>query len=142
MGTVLLPITEATYALITYGARLAGVSEDEFLRLAVMSYQPVPATDLPDDPWTPVPVHGTYLSQRTNGEFVRATTRLTVTSGALSGTTYPNPTAASRAVVHAINPARRSGHTDGWRFWRISSTGRPLADLRPHRRARPTNNTS
>lgn len=132
MGTVLIPIDESTYALIRYGAQLGGITEQEFVRAAVLAYRPVSGLDepIPNDPWDPLPVYGTYLKQRTDGEFVRATSRLTVTTGPLAGTTYPNPTAASRAVVRALNPERASGHTDGWRFWRIQTTGKPLDTVR------------
>ena len=128
---MLIPIDESTYALIRYGAQLGGITEQEFVRAAVLAYRPLMGLDpVPNDPWDPLPVYGTYLRQRTDGEFVRATSRLTVTTGPLAGTTYPNPTAASRAVVRAINPDRASGHTDGWRFWRVQTTGKPLDTVR------------
>lgn len=136
VGTVLIPIDESTYALIRYGAQLGGITEQEFVRAAVLAYRPVTAQEpVPNDPWDPLPVYGTYFKQRTDGEFVRATSRLTVTTGPLAGTTYPNPTAASRAVVRALNPERASGHTDGWRFWRIQTTGKPLETVRSRGRA-------
>lgn len=133
--TVTIQIDRSTYALLKYGAEAAGISEDEFLRLALMTYQPMPPRDLPDDPWTPLTVHATYLKKRTDGQFVRATTRLTVTTGPLAGTTYGSPSAAAAAVIRAINPARTSGHNDGWRFWRVSGSGEPLDVVRTRRRA-------
>ena len=130
MARVSIEVDESTYAVLRHGARTANLSEDEFLRLALLSYRPTPPRDLPDDPWTPLRVHATYRRQRTDGQFVRATNRLTITTGALAGTTYPSPTAAAGAVVRAANPDRASGNNDGWNFWRIDGTGEPLASVR------------
>lgn len=137
VGTVLVEVDESTYAVLAFAASQRGITVGELVRLAALDYQADAPSQLPGDPWTPVPVHGTYLKTRTDGEFVRATGRLTVTTGALAGQTFPNPTAASRAVVQVLNPARRSGHTDGWRFWRVSETGKPLDTLRRAHPRRP-----
>lgn len=136
MGTVSIQIDESTLTLLRHHARAAGLSDDEFLRLAVLAYQPAPPRDLPEDPWTPLRVHSVYLTQRTNGQFVRATNRLTVTTGPLAGTTYGNPTAASAAVVRTLNPARKTEHNDGWNFWKVDGTGEPLDTVRIRRRRR------
>jgi len=134
VGTVSIQIDESTLTLLRHHARAAGLSDDEFLRLAIHAYQPVPPRDLPGDPWTPLRIHALYRRQRTNGQFVRATNRLTVTTGPLAGTTYPNPTAASAAVVRTLNPERKTDHNDGWNFWKVDGTGAPLDSVRIRRR--------
>lgn len=138
VGTVLVEIDETTYAYLKATADRDRMTISELIRLSVVEHLSRRGTvELPDDPWTPLPVHATYLKQRTNGEFIRATGRLTVTTGPLAGQTFANPTAASRAVVQALNPNRRSEHTNGWQFWRVSTSGAPLDSVRRDHPRRP-----
>lgn len=124
-----------THARIRFAARLLGVSESEVIARAVagISDENGPAAAVPSparDPWAPVPIYAEYEGRRIDAEYVAATRRLIVTSAPLTGQTFKTPSAAARAVVAALNPARVATHTNGWRFWRVAETHARLDSLR------------
>ena len=130
MATIVLD--DETHALVRFAARLFGVSESEVVARAVRAFsEDHSGSAAPGrDRWTPVDLYADYGGQRIEARFVAATKRLTVTSGATAGTTFTTPSAAARAVVGALNPARAETPVNGWRFWRLAETHERLDVLR------------
>jgi hypothetical protein len=66
-----------------------------------------------------------YHASRLHPE--RAVTGRVVSGGIeVNGQVYPSPSTAARAVTH-------SAAENGWAWWRVRDTGRPLAELRDQR---------
>ena len=66
-----------------------------------------------------------YHASRLHPE--RAVTGRVVSGGIeVNGQVYPSPSTAARAVTH-------SAAENGWTWWRVRDTGRPLAELRDQR---------
>lgn len=72
-----------------------------------------------------IPVFGTYSGQTVEAVFNRASRRVRITSGTLSGRHFDSPSAAAGAVVAALNPGRKHPATNGLTFWRTAE-GRDL----------------
>ena len=125
-----LEVDDETYALVRYAARLLRIPESEFIARAVHALGEGTPGGADRDPWEPVDVFAEYEGRRVTGNYIAATNRMTVTSEPLAGTTYRSPSAAARAVVAALNPARVATQTNGWRFWKVTATGQRLAVLR------------
>lgn len=125
-----IELDEETHALVRFAAQAFGVSEAEVVSRAVSRLKTDPQPPPEVDPWTPVDIYGEYEGQRVDGKYLLATRRLTVTSGALADRTFTTPSAAAREVIAALNPARGSVPTNGWRFWRLADTHQRLEVLR------------
>lgn len=128
-----IDLDDETHTLVRFAARLFGVTESEVVARAVraLSERVESTSSAPGrDPWTPVDIYADYGGTRIDAQFVAATRRLTVTSGPVAGTTFTTPSAAARAVVGAVNPARAETPVNGWRFWRLAETHERLAVLR------------
>ncbi|QVQ53167.1 hypothetical protein J4H86_05110 [Spiractinospora alimapuensis] len=78
---------------------------------------------------TTVTVFTVYQKTRVEAEFDPATHTLAITSSPWSGETFSKPSTAAIAVVEHLNP-NASPNRNGWSFWRVASTGRPLDTLR------------
>lgn len=129
-----IELDDETHALIRFAARLLGVSESEVIARAIAGMSDdaadaAPPTS-PRDAWEPVPIYAEYDGRRIEAEYVPATRRLIVKSEPLAGQTFKTPSAAARAVVAALNPARVATHTNGWRFFRVAETHARLDSLR------------
>ncbi|MEU0104244.1 hypothetical protein ABZ313_02605 [Streptomyces sp. NPDC006251] len=83
----------------------------------------------PDEGSDGVRVHAVYRGERIQGLFHTATRSLTVTRGPLAGQSFLSPSAAAMAVIQDLNPDR-SPNTNGWLFWRVTSSGAELKSLR------------
>lgn len=81
------------------------------------------------DVWAPVAVYGTYKGHRIDGEYLPATRRLRMTTGPLAGRRFESPSDAARAVVAALG-APGPSPTNGWRFWRLTTTDERIDVLR------------
>ncbi len=130
-------LDDETHALVRFGAGLLGLSEAEFVARAVRAMSgsqsaPQPARELPlrHDPWQPIELYGDYEGHRVGAQYLAATGRLTITTEPLAGQAFPSPSAAARAVIAALNPARAATQANGWRFWRIAATRERLDSLR------------
>lgn len=121
-----------TAARVRFAARVHGVTEGEVIALAVAALSaPEQETAAPGrDRWAPVAIYGDDAGVRVEGEYVAATKRLVVTSGACKGETFTTPSAAARAVVGALRPERAATPVNGWRWWRLAETHERLAVLR------------
>lgn len=76
-----------------------------------------------------VPVYCRYRHVRTEALFDVETGAIEVTTGPLKGEHFKSPSGASAAVIQAENP-KLHGSTNGWKIWRIASTGEELGTLR------------
>ena len=135
MATV--ELDDETYALVRFGAGLLGLSEPEFVARAVraLSEGTTPGSvarepALRRDPWQPIELYGDYEGTHVEAQYLLATGRLTITTEPLAGQAFPSPSAAARAVIAALNPARAATQANGWRFWRIAATRERLDSLR------------
>lgn len=125
-----IPVNRDTARMVQFAARMAGVSESAIVERAVQAFTGPDKPKPPPDPWEPVPIYGEYDGHRVEGDFLRATKRLTVRSGALSDQVFTSPSGAARAVVAALNPSRNDTPINGWRFWRLAATHDRLNVLR------------
>lgn len=76
-----------------------------------------------------IPVYGLYRGTRTEAVFDVETNAIEVRTGPLKGERFKSPSGASAAVVQAERP-HLHGSTNGWRFWRVASTGEELGTVR------------
>ncbi len=76
-----------------------------------------------------VPVHAVYRQVRVEGAYDPHTQTVTIKSDPWNGEGFSKPSAAATAVVMRYSPERKA-NTNGWRFWRVSATGRFLDSLR------------
>ena len=76
-----------------------------------------------------VAVHAVYAGTRVEATFDPRTRVVTITSGPLSGRSFPSPSGARAAVVRLLNPSV-SPIGNGWHFWLITDTGARLHTLR------------
>jgi len=115
-----ITVTADVADVIRAAARVTGLTDSQIVVRAVRMLR----DDAPDtDPRQPVDVHCTYGGQTITGTFIPATRRLTVTSGPSAGETFKSPSAAARAAIIGVNPARTSTQANGWRFWHVTATG-------------------
>jgi hypothetical protein len=126
----MVSIDARTAAVVRRRAREFGMSETDFVRRAVSVYLDVLEGTAPRDPWTPVPIYGTYEGHRVEGLFLPATRRVTVTTEPIAGARFKSPSGAARAVVAALNPGRVHSQSNGWRFWRLVESDERLEVLR------------
>jgi hypothetical protein len=130
-----IEVSDATYARLDFGARVAGVTISELLdRLTAPSGRPPSSADpLPAGP-DEVRVFVTYRGHRVDGVLDLETDRLRITDGptGLVGRSLRSPTQAAMEVVKLLNPDRERPETNGWRFWRDLETGQIID--RVHRR--------
>ena len=114
-----ITVTADAADVIRAAARVSGFTESQIVVRAIRML----GLDQPlEDPHTPVEVYCTYGGQTVTGTFIPATRLLTVTSGANAGQMFRTPSAAARAVIVGINPARTSTQANGWRFWHVTGT--------------------
>lgn len=127
-----IPVDAETAARVRFAARVHDLTESEVVTRAVqMLAAPKGETIAPArDQWTPLAVYGEFDGVRVDGEFVPATKRLAVTSGANTGKAFKSPSAAARAVIAALKPERGNTPVNGWRFWRLTDTHERLDALR------------
>jgi len=76
-----------------------------------------------------VEVFSIYDGCRITGSFDTKTSALTITSGPLTGQRFRSPSGAAVAHVHAVKP-QIDPNRNGWSFWIVGSTGRPLQSPR------------
>lgn len=76
-----------------------------------------------------ISVHAVYRQVRVEGTYDPNTHTVTIESAPWHGEEFAKPSAAAIAVVARYNP-ERNANTNGWRFWRVSDTGRLLDSLR------------
>lgn len=130
-----IEVSDAIYARLEFGARVAGVTISELLdRLTgPTAAQSSPAGPVPAGSGE-VRVFVSYQGQRVDGLLDIETERLRITDGptALVGRSLKSPTQAAMEVVKVLNPDRERPETNGWRFWRDQQTGQIID--RVHRR--------
>lgn len=76
-----------------------------------------------------ISVHAVYRQVRVEGTYDPNTHTVTIESTPWNGEEFAKPSAAAIAVVTHYNP-ERNANTNGWRFWRVSDTGKLLDSLR------------
>jgi len=76
-----------------------------------------------------ISVHAVYRQVLVEGKYDPNTRTVTIESAPWNGEEFAKPSAAAIAVVTHYNP-ERNANTNGWRFWRVSDTGRLLDSLR------------
>ncbi|GAA4536701.1 hypothetical protein [Amycolatopsis samaneae] len=77
-----------------------------------------------------VPIYADYEGNHIEGVYHKATKRVDITSGVLSGGSYKSPSGAAMAVVQAHNPNVHANR-NGWSFWFIAENGAALQTIRP-----------
>lgn len=127
-----IDVDDETYERVRFAAGVLRVTEAEVIAMAIRAFgeRPAATAEPAPDPWTPVAIYGRYEGQRVEAQYVAATRRVVVTSGSLAGTTFTSPSAAARAVIADLNPARASSPANGWVFWRVVATDDRLDSLR------------
>ncbi|TLS47319.1 hypothetical protein FE633_04620 [Streptomyces montanus] len=121
-------LDQQTHDKVVFAARVMGCTPSEVIRRLVELWSTAEEAD--DEP-KDVPVHAVYRGTRVTGLFDPATRSLKVTDGpGAAGQTYPSPSAAAMAVIHAVNPERTSPHANGWSFWRVTRSGEEIKSLR------------
>ncbi|MFG1646106.1 hypothetical protein ACGFMK_38005 [Amycolatopsis sp. NPDC049252] len=99
---------------------------DRLLDAFAQAGQPLPSQEQnPDE----LKVHATYEGQRVRGTFDLQTHHLQITEGPLAGQMFKSPSGAAMAVVRHLNPDVHNNR-NGWTFWTISDTKRPLLSMR------------
>ncbi|MFD2466227.1 hypothetical protein [Amycolatopsis silviterrae] len=76
-----------------------------------------------------VDVHVIYAGQRVEGVYDRDTMRIDITTGVLVGKSFNRPSSAAIAVVEAYKPGINPNR-NGWDFWVVTETGKPLRSIR------------
>ena len=76
-----------------------------------------------------VRIFTTYEGVRSEATFNRDTRRVRMDTGPLAGQTFRSPSGAAVALVQRLKPDIRP-ERNGWNFWMIAETGRPLATIR------------
>src|SRR4051812_21293000 len=76
-----------------------------------------------------IAIYGLYRGTRTEALFDTETNVIEVRTGPLKGQRFKSPSGASAAVIQAERP-HLHGSTNGWRFWRVASTGEELGTVR------------
>ncbi|GII23650.1 hypothetical protein [Planosporangium mesophilum] len=131
-------VSDETYERLAFAAKVFGVAVgDVVARLVEAPTEPAQEPASPpratpasaDDEPDQVAVHVVYQGKRISGRFDRTTHQLRITSGPLTGKTYPSASAAAIAVVQSVNPARAFPQTNGRTFWIVDSTGKTLRAL-------------
>ena len=88
------------------------------------------AKPAPPETENPERIHVVYKGQRVEAEYDYPTQSVTITSGPLKGKPFAKPSPAARAVVELL-AKEVSPHRNGWDFWTVTATGKPLQTLRP-----------
>jgi hypothetical protein len=81
-----------------------------------------------------VHIYVVYYRHRAEGIYHPSTGRIDVVSGPASRVTGLTPTGAAKAVILAVNKLRGvtgTGSRNGWKFWKVTATGKPLQSIRP-----------
>jgi hypothetical protein len=120
-----ITIDEDTNRRLDLAARVAGISVGDVVRVLV-NEGAMNSHACTEDASKTVPVFSTYLGTRVSAEFDVRSRVMRITSGALKDQEYSAPSSAAIAVVKSSNPKRDNPHTNGWRFWKVEATGRPL----------------
>ena len=76
-----------------------------------------------------IAVHGVYQGVRVEGEYDLHSTSLTITAGPSAGRRFRTPSAATAAVIRAVN-IRVNPNRSGWKFWIVTQSGQRLQSLR------------
>jgi hypothetical protein len=80
-----------------------------------------------------VRIHVEYFGQRAEGTYDPETSLIDIVSGPAPKATGLKPSPAAREVIRAVNETRGVTGTasrNGWGFWKVDATGRPLQSLR------------
>ncbi|WP_052745731.1 hypothetical protein [Allosalinactinospora lopnorensis] len=119
-----IEISSDTYAKLSAIATWEGISIGEVVtRLLNRKPEPRGRGD------GRVSVHAVYRQVRVEGTYDPGTQTVTIDSSPWEGEEFSKPSTAAIAVVTRYNP-ERNANTNGWRFWRVSDTGRLLDSLR------------
>ncbi|MGV9354537.1 hypothetical protein [Streptomyces misionensis] len=121
-----IELDEQTLEKVVFAARLMACTPSEVVRRLVESWS---TPEEPDEESDGVRVHAVYRGERIQGLFHPDTRTLTVTQGPRTGQSFSSPSAAAMAVIQELNPDR-SPNTNGWLFWRVTSSGDELKSLR------------
>jgi hypothetical protein len=123
-----IEVDEETNGLLAFASVMTGLSPGELVARLVQAagaHLAAPTVGAP----TTVPIYATYLGHRTEAVYDRATRRITITDGKLATREFDSPSPAARAVVAATKDGV-STHRNGWGFWRLAGSGRPLQTIR------------
>ncbi|MFC5093619.1 hypothetical protein [Amycolatopsis plumensis] len=82
-------------------------------------------------------VHASYDGHIAKGIFDLRTHHLRITDGPLAGQAFKSPSGAAMAVVRHVKPDIHNNR-NGWTFWTVTDTGRPLESVRASTARRPT----
>ncbi|MFE1249776.1 hypothetical protein [Streptomyces sp. NPDC058735] len=121
-----IELDEQTHEKVVFAARLMACTPSEVVRRLVESWS---TPEEPDEKPDGVRVHAVYRGERIQALFHPDTRTLTVTQGPQAGQSFSSPSAAAMAVIQELNPDR-SPNTNGWLFWRVTSSGDELKSLR------------
>ncbi|MEV7063698.1 hypothetical protein AB0N97_12975 [Streptomyces collinus] len=121
-----IELDEQTHEKVVFAARLMACTPSHVVRRLVESWSTPEESDEGQDG---VRVHAVYRGERIQGLFHPDTRALTVTRGPRAGQSFSSPSAAAMAVIRELNPDR-SPNSNGWLFWRVTSSGDELKSLR------------
>lgn len=119
-----IEVSSDTYSKLSAIAAWEGISTGEVVtRLLDRTPEPKPREH------GRISVHAVYRQVRVEGAYDPNTQTVRIESAPWNGEEFAKPSAAAIAVVTHYNP-QRNANTNGWRFWRVSDTGRLLDSLR------------
>jgi hypothetical protein len=139
-----IDVDDGTYKVIWQSSRLTGRTPGEIVASMVkekldsddgldgsphLESSPA-ATGWAESQGHEVAVYANYLRTHTEGVFDPTRETLRITTGSLAGEEFPSPSAGGIKLVETLNPGRRHANTNGWRFWIVKATGRPIDSLR------------
>lgn len=99
-------------------AETVGRLLDEFAR------PPQPDGDEPE-----IGIHAVYKGARCDGIYDPRTGSLYFDAGPLAGLNFDSPSPAAAALVREVAPGV-SPNRNGWGFWTVTRTGKPLQSVR------------
>ena len=76
-----------------------------------------------------VSIFANYRGTRTEAMFDPVTEHVLITTGVLAGRDFPSPSGAAVGLVKRMNPEIRP-ERNGWNFWMLTESGRPLYSIR------------
>lgn len=121
-------VDDATFTQINLLARAWNVTPGQAVSKLIEHFQLPTAAQTSTTPTELVPVHTIYKGVRVEGQFHPVSRALSVTGGPAAGD-YRTPSGAASAVLQALS-ATVKPNRNGWSFWTVTETGKPLQSLR------------
>lgn len=126
-------VPERDYQQIRFLATTLNLTDGEVVGFLLRRLAELSAHDGNAAPRQPISrqtdIHVVYEGKRVEATFDRETEAVTVSTGSLGGQRFRSPSGAAIAVVQELNPTV-SPNRNGWTFWVVTATGRPLESIR------------